>query len=164
MTKRNCSKTGPRGPKAQQWRMRGQDARSSLGLQEQLRIKQNNKLQIKIPILQGYSYHVLLPFWKSKITSYPGQLFSIQPLPEGTDQANSQGHLPSTYLQNTQLPLPLQLPFNIFKHICDLLWTGYFQKGKHTINYRDFFFPGKTSLQLLCSFIWEATSLKYISL
>lgn len=140
--------------------MREQDACSSLDLQEHLTIKQSNKLQIKIPTLQGYSYHALLLFWKSKITSYPGQLFFIQPLPEGTDQANSQGHLPSTYLQNTQLPLPLQLSFNIFKRTRDLLWTGYFQKGKNTINYRDFFFSWKDFIATAMFFHMRSNKLK----
>jgi len=29
------------------------------------------------------------------LLSHPGQLFLIQPLPEGTDQTNRQGHLPN---------------------------------------------------------------------
>lgn len=51
--------------------MRKQSPCSPLNVQEHLTIKQNNKLPIwiKIPILQGNSYHILLLFWKTKITS-----------------------------------------------------------------------------------------------
>lgn len=152
----NCSKK----PQTAQPRPGKPEHCTSLDVQEHLTKKLSNMLQIwiKIPKFQGYSYHTAV--LKSKMTSF----FSWAGLPHPAPAwRNRQGSLPSSYLQTTQPSLPPQLSFKVFKHIHDLLWTGYSQKGKHNINYANFFLPGKTSLQVPCSSLWEATTLKYIS-
>lgn len=76
------------------------------------------------------------------LLSYPGQRFLIQPLPEGTDQANRQGHTLSTDLWNTELLLPLQLSFNIFKHIRDFCYElDISRKENTTLTTQISFFP-----------------------
>lgn len=86
---------------------------TSLNVQEHLRRKLSNMPQIwiKIPIFQGYSYHI--PTLNSKVTF----LILVRSFPFSPClKEQTQGPLPSSSLQTRLLPLLPQLSLDVFRH------------------------------------------------